>query len=78
MLFVMSLFPQARKTKLILDRIKADIHTCSNFIQQPRMLKENFIKLHKEYIKDGESRLAQVNTHTEPDLHTHSPAYLYV
>ncbi|XP_058246896.1 cilia- and flagella-associated protein 57-like [Hemibagrus wyckioides] len=47
---------RARNTKLMLDRIKADIHTCSNFIQQPRMLKENFIKLHKEYINDGERR----------------------
>ncbi|XP_058246907.1 cilia- and flagella-associated protein 57-like [Hemibagrus wyckioides] len=42
---------RVRNLKVLVDRMKADIQTCSDFIQRPKMLKENFIKLYKRYIK---------------------------
>ncbi|XP_060739669.1 cilia- and flagella-associated protein 57-like [Tachysurus vachellii] len=43
-----------KRLKALLDRIKADIQTCSDVIQQPKLLKESILKLHKSYIKEAE------------------------
>ncbi|XP_027008175.1 cilia- and flagella-associated protein 57-like isoform X3 [Tachysurus fulvidraco] len=42
---------RVRNVQILVNRMKADIQTCSEFIQQPKTLKENFIKLYKCYIK---------------------------
>ncbi|KAK2817820.1 hypothetical protein Q7C36_021753 [Tachysurus vachellii] len=42
---------KVRNTRILVERIKADIQTCSDFIQQPQKLKMNFVKLFKRYIK---------------------------
>ncbi|XP_047674179.1 cilia- and flagella-associated protein 57-like isoform X2 [Tachysurus fulvidraco] len=44
-------FRKVRNVQILVNRMKADIQTCSEFIQQPKTLKENFIKLYKCYIK---------------------------
>ncbi|XP_053502846.1 cilia- and flagella-associated protein 57-like [Ictalurus furcatus] len=41
----------------LVKRMKADIQYCSSFIQQPKMLKENFIKLHKSYNHEADVRV---------------------
>ncbi|KAK3522406.1 hypothetical protein QTP86_009978 [Hemibagrus guttatus] len=41
---------RVRDIKVLVDRMKADIQTCSDFSQQPKMLKD-FIKLYKCYLK---------------------------
>lgn len=56
----MSLFPQINRLKALLDKIKADIQTCSDVIQQPKLLKESILKLHKSYIKEAEVRLIDI------------------
>ncbi|XP_047674907.1 ectopic P granules protein 2-like isoform X2 [Tachysurus fulvidraco] len=43
-----------KRLKALLDRIKADIQTCSDVIQQPKLLKESILKLHKSYITEAE------------------------
>ncbi|MCI4395775.1 hypothetical protein PGIGA_G00195880 [Pangasianodon gigas] len=48
---------RVRNMKTFVERMKADIQNCSSFIQQPKMLKENFIKLHKSYIQEADVRV---------------------
>ncbi|XP_047674912.1 cilia- and flagella-associated protein 57-like [Tachysurus fulvidraco] len=43
-----------KRLKALLDRMKADIQTCSDVIQQPKLLKESILKLHKSYITEAE------------------------
>ncbi|KAM9495965.1 uncharacterized protein Hap1MRO34_021968 isoform 1-T2 [Clarias gariepinus] len=45
---------RVKDIKTLVCRMKDDIKTCSGFIQQPKMLKENFKKLHKNYIQDAD------------------------
>ncbi|KAB5517165.1 hypothetical protein PHYPO_G00186520, partial [Pangasianodon hypophthalmus] len=48
---------RVRNMKTLVEKMKADIQNCSSFIQQPKMLKENFIKLHKSYIQEADVRV---------------------
>ncbi|XP_060716344.1 cilia- and flagella-associated protein 57-like isoform X2 [Tachysurus vachellii] len=48
-----------RNTRILVERIKADIQTCSDFIQQPQKLKMNFVKLFKRYIKGEDVRVRE-------------------
>ncbi|XP_027011738.2 CAP-Gly domain-containing linker protein 1-like isoform X2 [Tachysurus fulvidraco] len=48
-----------RNTRILVERIKADIQTCSDFIQQPQKLKMNFVKLFKCYIKGEDVRVRE-------------------
>ncbi|XP_060739668.1 cilia- and flagella-associated protein 57-like [Tachysurus vachellii] len=45
---------RVRNVHILVNRMKADIQTCSEFIQQPKTLKENFIKLYIRYIKGAD------------------------
>ncbi|KAK3506806.1 hypothetical protein QTP70_028369 [Hemibagrus guttatus] len=51
---------RVRNGSLLLDKIKADIQTCSDFLGQPGMLKANFTKLYRNYIKDAERRVVPI------------------
>ncbi|MCI4395800.1 hypothetical protein PGIGA_G00196230 [Pangasianodon gigas] len=46
---------RVRKEKTLVERMKADIQKGSNFLQQPKMLYDYFMKLHKCYIQKADA-----------------------
>ncbi|KAK3506704.1 hypothetical protein QTP70_015909 [Hemibagrus guttatus] len=50
----MPLFPQTKSANILLERMKYDLHKCSHYIQDPKKLKENLIKLHRRYIYEAD------------------------
>ncbi|MCJ8750012.1 hypothetical protein PDJAM_G00194050 [Pangasius djambal] len=46
---------RVRKEKTLVERMKADIQKGSNFLRQPKMLNDYFMKLHKCYIQKADA-----------------------
>ncbi|KAF4092135.1 hypothetical protein AMELA_G00017440 [Ameiurus melas] len=48
---------RVRNLNTLVQRMKTDIQNCLGFIQQPSMLKENFLKLYQSYIQEADVRV---------------------
>ncbi|XP_017350530.1 cilia- and flagella-associated protein 57 isoform X1 [Ictalurus punctatus] len=48
---------RVRNLNTLVQRMKTDIQNCLGFIQQPSLLKENFLKLYQSYIHEADVRV---------------------